>query len=141
MKLAICKVEGIDEPVKLISQIGYAVGASTNKVYAWGIDFMYPSVDDSEEAKEQRLDGVDEEAKTNAAQLVCDPILQVTHAFPVPYSQDVDQNCNFVNVKSTLMQTCLLTSKGSLMIIDHKNPGFNPDELVIKESFLKAHIV
>lgn len=27
------------------------------------------------------------------------------------------------------------------MLIDHKNPGFNPDELSIKESFLKAHIV
>jgi len=61
MKLAVKKVEGIDEPVKLISPMGFAVGASTNKVFAWGLDYSYPSVDEQEE--EERLDGVEEEAK------------------------------------------------------------------------------
>ena len=82
MKLAIKRVEGIDEPVKLVSAMGFAVGAQTNKVYAWGIDYSYPSVNDQED-EEERLDGA--AAEEVKAQLVQDPCLEVTHAFPVPY--------------------------------------------------------
>ena len=36
------RIEGIDEPVKLISAGGFAVGQRSNKVYAWAIDYVEP---------------------------------------------------------------------------------------------------
>ena len=42
MNLCLKKVDGIDEPVKLISGTGFAVGASTNKIYVWQVDYKDP---------------------------------------------------------------------------------------------------
>ena len=42
MNLCIKRIEGIDEPVKLISAAGFAVGERTNKVYAWALDYEDP---------------------------------------------------------------------------------------------------
>ena len=43
MNLCIKKVEGIPEPVKMISMSNFAVGERTNKVYAWCMDFEQQS--------------------------------------------------------------------------------------------------
>ena len=42
MNLCLKKVDGIDEPVKLISGTGFAVGASTNNIYVWQVDYEDP---------------------------------------------------------------------------------------------------
>ena len=42
MKLCIKRVDGIEEPVKLVSGMGFAVGAQTNKVFAWGVNYLIP---------------------------------------------------------------------------------------------------
>ena len=42
MNLCVKKIEGIDEPVKLIAASGLAVGARTDKVYAWALDYEDP---------------------------------------------------------------------------------------------------
>jgi hypothetical protein len=39
MNLCFKKVEGIDEPVKLVGGSGFAVGAITNKVFVWHVSF------------------------------------------------------------------------------------------------------
>lgn len=46
MKLCTKRVEGINEPVKLISMAGFAVGARTDNVYAWALDYSDPMVDE-----------------------------------------------------------------------------------------------
>lgn len=38
MNLHVNKIEGINEPVKLIAASGLAVGARTNLVYAWPVE-------------------------------------------------------------------------------------------------------
>ena len=40
MILRLQKVEGINEPVKLIAGSGFAVGAQTNKVYMWQVGYQ-----------------------------------------------------------------------------------------------------
>ena len=42
MKLSVQAVNGIDEPVKLISPMGFAVGAATDRVFAWGVSMEVP---------------------------------------------------------------------------------------------------
>ena len=42
MNLRVKKVEGINEPVKLISALGFAVGARTDQVYTWALDYENP---------------------------------------------------------------------------------------------------
>ena len=147
MNLQFKQVQGIDESLKLVSPMGFAVGASTNKIYAWGISYELPpnqadpeEEEQQEDAQPERLDGVDEESKVNVAQLVRDPNLAITRAFPVPYKFDVDLSIDIVDVKSTMMQTCFLTTQGAVYQIDHKN-GFTPAEFSVKESFLKNGIV
>ena len=50
MKLSVKAVEGIEEPVKLISPMGFAVTATTNKIFAWGISYEVPAqADEGEE--------------------------------------------------------------------------------------------
>ena len=39
MSLCIKRIEGINEPVKLISSAGFAVGARTDKVYGWTLGY------------------------------------------------------------------------------------------------------
>lgn len=39
MNLCIKRIEGINEPVKFISSAGFAVGARTDKVYGWKLDY------------------------------------------------------------------------------------------------------
>ena len=46
MNLVIRQVEGIDEPVKLVSPMGFAVGSTSNRVFAWGISYEQPANDD-----------------------------------------------------------------------------------------------
>ena len=46
MKLCVKRVEGIDEPVKLVSGMGFAVGEQTNRVFAWTVDYVIPEQDD-----------------------------------------------------------------------------------------------
>ena len=58
MKIDIKLVDGIEEPVKLITGQGFAIGALTNAVYAWGIDYEKPRPE-NEEGAEPRLDGVE----------------------------------------------------------------------------------
>ena len=76
MKLSIKAVQGIEEPVKLISPMGFAVGATSNKIFTWGVTVEVPSYDapaanqeENEEvpANDARLDGVEEESKNNVA--------------------------------------------------------------------------
>jgi len=55
MNLCLKKVFGIDEPVKLVVGSGFAVGALTNSVYVWHVDYEEP------EEQPERLDGVEEE--------------------------------------------------------------------------------
>ena len=43
MKLSIKAVQGINEPVKLIAPMGFAVGATSNKIFAWGVTIEVPS--------------------------------------------------------------------------------------------------
>ena len=130
MNLVIRQVEGIDEPVKLVSPMGFAVGSASNRVFAWGISYEQPAndaeADEQEGAQQERLDGVQEESKTNVAQLVQDPTLVLTQAFAVPFDFEVDPSVEIVDVKSSMMQTCFLTSKGAVYSLDHKN-GFVPD--------------
>jgi len=45
MRLVLKKVEGISEPVKLVSAMGFAVGQS-NKLYTWGAYYQMPLVED-----------------------------------------------------------------------------------------------
>ena len=56
MNLRVKKVEGINEPVKLISALGFAVGARTEKIYAWAVEYENPDEDE-----DYRQDGVEEE--------------------------------------------------------------------------------
>ena len=76
------------------------------------------------------------------AQLIQDPVLVLTPAFEVPKDALVSEieNINYIDAKSTLMQTCFLSSAGSIYLLDHKD-GFTPWEFLIKESFLKHSIV
>lgn len=122
MNLCLKKVDGIDEPVKLITGVGFAVGARTNNVYVWQIDY---------EAPEEQLDGVVEEEKENVAQLVIDPILMLSVAHIVPYHEEAQAPSAYKCVKSTLLQTALLAECGGLCLIDHKN-GLGPEILTSK---------
>lgn len=61
MHLNLKKVEGINEPVSLIASAGFAVGAFSNQVYVWHVDYELP------EEQVARLDGVEEEEKSNMA--------------------------------------------------------------------------
>lgn len=98
MKLVIKRVERIDEPVKLISAAGFAVGALTNTLFAWGVDYVQPSAG----PERVRLDGVVEENKSTVAQLVQDPIMRVTPAVPIRFNNnDQDSGQVFVDMKST----------------------------------------
>lgn len=45
MKLCLKKVEGINEPVKLIAASGFAVGSCTNKVYVWEVSYQAQDVE------------------------------------------------------------------------------------------------
>ena len=67
MKVCLKRVEGINEPVKLVCATGFAVGASSNAVYTWSVDYELPP-EDSEE--QRRLDGAEEESKENVAAMV-----------------------------------------------------------------------
>lgn len=58
MNLHVNKIEGINEPVKLIAASGLAVGARTNLVYAWPVED-----ENVDEEEDQRLDGVEEGAQ------------------------------------------------------------------------------
>ena len=51
--MVIKQVEGIDEPVKLVSPMGFAVGANSNKIFAWGVSYEQPAnmIDSDEEEK------------------------------------------------------------------------------------------
>ena len=60
------------------------------------------------------------------AQLVQDPTLMLTEAFVVPFDFEFDPSVEIVDVKSSMMQTCFLTSKGAVYSLDHKN-GYVPD--------------
>ena len=67
----------------MISPMGFAVAAETNKIYAWSVRFQLPEASDNPEevdARDERLDGVDEESKDNVAQIVRDPELLLTQA-------------------------------------------------------------
>ena len=52
MKISVKAVEGIEEPVKLISPMGFAVGATTNKIFAWGISYEEPAQAEAAEGEE-----------------------------------------------------------------------------------------
>lgn len=58
MNLYVNKVEGINEPVKLIAASGFAVGARTEKIYAWAVEY-----ENQDEDEDYRQDGVEEEAQ------------------------------------------------------------------------------
>ena len=65
----------------------------------------------------------------------------MTQAFPVAFAPEINvEALNFVQLKSTTTQTCLLTAEGALFLVDHKNE-FAPAELRVKESMLKNGIV
>ena len=110
MNLCIKKVEGIDEPVKLISGSGFAVGARTNKVFVWHVGLNV-----------QVQTGTDAEVEESKfSQIITLPTLTLAAAKEVPYSENNQASLEFVEIKATQMQTALLTADGRLCIIDHK---------------------
>ena len=78
MNLSIKKVGGIDEPVSLISEARFAVGASSNSIYSYGI-FLEQPESESETEEQQQLESA-----------IQDPILSVPNAIIIPYAEGLE---------------------------------------------------